>query len=588
MRRRLPIGTRGLAVIHQCYFAEAQRERLFSSPLYRGFGLYSSVNPGIARNCPELADPKNQPLLSEYAAMLHLWRNPELDRDSWIGFTSYRQLEKFPTILINRQALVEDLAHCDIVGWGFYQFLDAISHQPISLAEQGERCHPGITSSLWRLLLRAGETLPEHYLQANQGLFCNYWVMSRANFDAFMHWSFPLVQWSLQEPDPYVQSQPRSLSYLVERLFICWYLLTHKRLLNCATTQTILSSNPWHTTAAAESRTPRLDSPLLPTSWNVGLDEICQRHRVSPRGIVHVGAHYAEERDAYRRLGVRDVYWIEADPQHLPQLQAQIAYEPGHRAIQACLADVDGQTCNLFRTNNHGESSSILPMATHRDHFQHIRVVDQTALQTVTFASLVRRHKLSLDGMDFLVMDVQGAELMALRGFGDVLQRFSGIFLEVNVESLYMGCALLPEIDDYLGQFNFSRRETLLTNKRYGDALYLRTDIHPPLADLAQRLSEVRDRIVALRAFAYRCGNHKQSIELLPNGRITGDRLVAHTWSVRAAGHQVLLEFSGPQGRTCCLHQRDNGNWHGRQTPYTPETLELTPTDSPANGHRTG
>src|SRR5438876_9898386 len=76
-------------MIHQCYFAEPQRARLFTSPVYRGFGLYTAVNPDIARNCPELADPKNQPLLSEYGAMLHLWRNPELDPDPWIGFTSY-------------------------------------------------------------------------------------------------------------------------------------------------------------------------------------------------------------------------------------------------------------------------------------------------------------------------------------------------------------------------------------------------------------------------------------------------------------------------------------------------------------------
>jgi hypothetical protein len=35
-------------------------DHLFESPLYRGFALYSVVNRAIARNCPELADPKNQ------------------------------------------------------------------------------------------------------------------------------------------------------------------------------------------------------------------------------------------------------------------------------------------------------------------------------------------------------------------------------------------------------------------------------------------------------------------------------------------------------------------------------------------------
>jgi len=70
-------------MIHQCYFAEAQRVRLFQTPVYCGFGLEPEVNPDLARNCPELQEARNRPLLCEYAALLHLWRNPELDPDPW-------------------------------------------------------------------------------------------------------------------------------------------------------------------------------------------------------------------------------------------------------------------------------------------------------------------------------------------------------------------------------------------------------------------------------------------------------------------------------------------------------------------------
>lgn len=71
----------GIPMIHQCYFHDSQRQRLFTSPLYQGFGLYSSVNLNLTENCPELADPQNQQALSEYGAMLHLWRNSHLDPD---------------------------------------------------------------------------------------------------------------------------------------------------------------------------------------------------------------------------------------------------------------------------------------------------------------------------------------------------------------------------------------------------------------------------------------------------------------------------------------------------------------------------
>src|SRR3954454_15822808 len=137
-------------MIHQCFFAETQRSRLFPPPVYHGFGLYTDVNPQIAHNVPELEDPKNQPLLSEYAAMLNLWRNPEIDPDPWIGFTSYRQLDKFPTIFRSREDIETQLKQFDVVGWGGYQFLDAPTGRPISLAEASERMHIGIVSCLWK------------------------------------------------------------------------------------------------------------------------------------------------------------------------------------------------------------------------------------------------------------------------------------------------------------------------------------------------------------------------------------------------------------------------------------------------------
>jgi hypothetical protein len=149
-----PLNRHDNPMIYQCYFDASQQARLFDSPLYRGFGLYKAVNPAIARNCPELADPKNQHALSEYGAMLHLWRNADLDPDPWIGFTSYRQLDKFPTVFQDRRPLEAALADADVAGWGFYQFFEAPTGRPITLAEQRERCHPGITSFLWQLLRR--------------------------------------------------------------------------------------------------------------------------------------------------------------------------------------------------------------------------------------------------------------------------------------------------------------------------------------------------------------------------------------------------------------------------------------------------
>jgi FkbM family methyltransferase len=569
-------------MIHQCYFEESQRARLFDAPLYRGFGLYSSVNPDLVRNCPELEDPRHQPLLSEYGAMLHLWRNPERDLDPWIGFTSYRQLEKSPTILRDRQKLEHHLTQYDIVGWGMYNFVDMITGRPLTLFEESEWEHPGIMSCLLHLLMMHDQWLPPNYLTGTCGLYANYWAMSRADFEDFMRWSYPLVRYCLLYPDAFVASHPRSLAFLAERLYICWYGLRGKRILVVAPIKTLPRSNRWYAPPAQAAIAPPAPTETFVQldSWNINLHELCHRHRAMPRGIIHVGAHYAQEREFYRHLGVANVLWIEADPNNLPSLRANVAPYPGAQVLQACLSDVDGQATSFYRTDNQGQSSSILPMGLHADLFRDIHVIEQTMLESITFRTLVERARVSVDQYDFLVMDVQGAELLALKGFGDHLHRMNGVYIEVNLAPLYQGCALLPDIDAYLQRYGLTRRETLITARKYGDALYLRPGVYPdPPPDLVSRRQGALEALLRARSFTYqRVGRDSRVLELLPEGNIgQGKAALEQFWLVRAAGHDVVLEFVGTYGRTCCLHQDSLGIWRGGSLLESGVTIELIP-----------
>lgn len=551
-------------MIHQCYFAETQRAQLFSSPVYRGCAISSEINPDLTRNCPELPDRKSQNLLGEYSAMLYLWRNPELDADPWIGFTSYRQLDKSPTIFQTRDEVEAALASFDVVGWGGARHFDALTGRPISMAEQGERFHPGLIACLYKLLMSRDETFPREYLVENTGLYCNYWVMSKAKFNEYMSWSYPLVRWCLDNYEPYIASHPRSVSVVVERLFICWCALRGQRLGHVGEVRTMRWLNPFSEKSESAEVTR---VPLVKLSnWSVSLLELCRRHRVAPRGIIHIGAHYAEERELYRQLGLEDVLWIEADPGLIPQLSANIAAYRGHRAIQACLSNVDDQRTPFYRTNNYGESSSILPMGTHRDEYPQFHVVDEIALSTSTFAKLVEREAIELGRYDFAVLDVQGAELMALQGFGDLLRRFTGVYLEVNLKHLYQGCALLPEIDAYLASFGFSRRETLITRHEYGDAFFLRDEAFAPAPAVPRdRLASVQLDLASKRMWSYRVsGQLPRTLELLDGGEIgPGKTEAEQQWMTRAAGHDLLLEFVGAHGRSCYMRQESDGVWRG-------------------------
>jgi hypothetical protein len=74
----------------------------------------------------------------------------------------------------------------------------------------------------------------------------------------------------------------------------------------------------------------------------------------------------------------------------------------------------------------------------------------------------------------FVNIDIQGAELQAIRGMGELLTWIDAIYSEVNKEELYEGCATVKEIDSYLKKFNFERVATRwVLGKGWGDALYV-------------------------------------------------------------------------------------------------------------------
>jgi hypothetical protein len=70
--------------------------------------------------------------------------------------------------------------------------------------------------------------------------------------------------------------------------------------------------------------------------------------------------------------------------------------------------------------------------------------------------------------------DIQGAELLALKGGKDSLQHVDCLYLEVNDREVYIGCARVEEIDRFLS--DFTRVWTRITPHGWGDALYVRKE----------------------------------------------------------------------------------------------------------------
>lgn len=207
----------------------------------------------------------------------------------------------------------------------------------------------------------------------------------------------------------------------------------------------------------------------------IPFQKLVAKHHLNITGVLHCGAHEGQEAEDYHKLGVSKMLFVEADPDTFEKLKGKIAKYENAIPVNACLSDVDGKTVDFKRTSNQGQSSSMLEMKTHKIAHPDVTVVDSIELQTKRLDSLIEELNLNIHEFNFLNMDLQGAELLALRGLGDYLKYFKYAYLEVNQRELYAGCPMVEDLDMYLIGFGFRRVETMWAgNFGWGDALYIR------------------------------------------------------------------------------------------------------------------
>lgn len=204
----------------------------------------------------------------------------------------------------------------------------------------------------------------------------------------------------------------------------------------------------------------------------IKFSDICAKYG-EPRGVIHVGAHMMEERDVYLSKGLENTIWVEANPSVYEKAKATVQLKQNEMLFNFAISDTDGSEVDFHVTNN-GESSSILELGIHKDRHPEVWVSDTIQVKTKRMDTLMAEKGISIDQYNFLNLDVQGAELLVLRGFGKAAGKFDLVYTEVNSNYLYKGCALIGEIDEYLATFGFRRTETEMTRNEWGDALYTR------------------------------------------------------------------------------------------------------------------
>jgi len=206
----------------------------------------------------------------------------------------------------------------------------------------------------------------------------------------------------------------------------------------------------------------------------IPFDYLCKKYSLRPPGVLHLGANEGQEAPAYAAAGIERVVWVEALPQVFDVLKQKIAPIRGSVALLACLSDVDNQQVDFHVASNDGQSSSFLELGTHAQAHPTVCYVKTIRMATIRVDTLLRQNNLEVGPGWLLNVDLQGAELLALRGMGDLLKQFDSVYIEVNEKELYIGCPSAAQIDSWLGNRGFERKEIKMTGSGWGDAFYLR------------------------------------------------------------------------------------------------------------------
>jgi len=200
----------------------------------------------------------------------------------------------------------------------------------------------------------------------------------------------------------------------------------------------------------------------------ISLDTLIAKYNIKFNGILHVGAHECEELSAYEKyLDRSKILWVEAMPEKVELCKSTY---PNLLIENAIVSDTVESV--RFNIANNGQSSSFLFFGLHTTFHPEVHYVDAFTSNTSLLQDILPKYDIPFN---FINLDIQGAELRALKGMESYLSQIDYIYTEVNSDYVYMNCNLVTELDEYLAKFGLHRVETKWYGEcKWGDAFYIR------------------------------------------------------------------------------------------------------------------
>jgi FkbM family methyltransferase len=197
------------------------------------------------------------------------------------------------------------------------------------------------------------------------------------------------------------------------------------------------------------------------------------KYITNKRGVIHLGACEAEERDWYYTKGFEPIYYIEANPEKSFIIQDNIREYENQYIITAAISDTENVS-DFYITNYGGVSSSLLfPNLRPEIYDNQSHTIEKIIqVKTQTLESVINNFNIPIKDIKFLVMDIEGSELKALKSLKGLITNFDYILAEYHTFENYIGCSKVEDLIFFLKQFGFKEVIRVDSGEEWGDILF--------------------------------------------------------------------------------------------------------------------
>lgn len=164
--------------------------------------------------------------------------------------------------------------------------------------------------------------------------------------------------------------------------------------------------------------------------------------------VFEIGAHHCEDTEKILDATGADRYYaFEPDPWNIPvamERLTRLGLIGKVGLVHAAVAHVDKAGMPLHRSSNGGASSSILTPTGHLKRYPEVKFTMESArVNVIRLDTFCKRFQ--VDKVDFIYMDVQGAEHLVIAGGQKTFGGVDYLLSEYYEEPMYLGQKTLAE-----------------------------------------------------------------------------------------------------------------------------------------------